>query len=294
MGLFNRGVLEQAAKSAAGLLKGMDPPAHISRDQWGVIQGKHATGLQDLIDAMGYGGTSSNWEHGGMAGVDDALKTNTSMSPTNVGITKSKDPTRALMYHSHPHNVESDQGEIFGAGLSFGDTKAILDRYAIGVSSLDPEGGFGLQLANSKAPFIKRVTWDELQNTAVGATKGLVPPRRWVRRGVADPTFSNPTPQSEDMTEVLAGTLGLQRALKRANVLTHDESLPANEAQIAARAMLEPAVEMSAQAAQEVVSGWLKMNGYDTGTIKAIIAALVSSGGLMAAVSEIENMEADV
>jgi hypothetical protein len=57
------------------------------------------------------------------------------------------------------------------------------------------------------------------------------------------------------MTQTLAATLGLQRALKRANVLTHDESLPGNEAQIAARAMLEPAVEMSAQAAEEVVSG---------------------------------------
>ena len=294
MGLFNRGVLEQAAKSAAGLLKGLDPPAHISRDQWDVIQGKHATGLQDLIDAMGFGGVSSNMESGGLAGVDDALRTGSSMSPTTVTIPKSKDATRALTYHSHPHNMEADQGEIFGAGLSLGDTKTILDGNTIGITSLDPEGGFGLQMAHVKAPLLKRVTWDELQNTAVGATKGLVPPRRWVRRGVADPSFTTPTPQSEDMTEVLAGTLGLQRALKRANVLTHDESLPGNEAQIAARAMLEPAVEMSAQAAEEVVSGWLKMSGYDSGTIKAIIAALVSSGGLMAAVSEIEDMEADV
>jgi len=62
------------------------------------------------------------------------------------------------------------------------------------------------------------------------------------------------------MTQTLAVTLGLQRALKRANVLTHDETLPVNEAQIAARAMLAPAVQMSAQAAEEIVSGWLKMN----------------------------------
>ena len=110
-------------------------------------------------------------------------------------------------------------------------------------------------MRNADAPFIRPATWDELNNTAESATKRLVPPRRWVRRGVEDPRFTTPTPQPEEMTQTLAATLGLQRALKRANVLTHDESLPGNEAQIAARAMLEPAVEMSAQAAEEVVSG---------------------------------------
>lgn len=115
-------------------------------------------------------------------------------------------------------------------------------------------------MRNADAPLIRPATWDEFRKTAESATKRLAPPHRWVRRGVEDPSFSTPTPQSEEMTQTLAATLGLQRAMKRANVLTHDETLPGNEAQIAARAMLEPAVEMSAQAAEEVVSGWVKMN----------------------------------
>jgi hypothetical protein len=129
-----------------------------------------------------------------------------------------------------------------------------------GVSSLDPSGGFATPLRNADAPFIRPATWEEFRKTAESATNRLAPPHRWVRRGVEDPSFSNPTPQPEDMTQTLAVTLGLQRALKRANVLTHDETLPVNEAQIAARAMLAPAVQMSAQAAEEIVSGWLKMN----------------------------------
>jgi len=304
MGLFNRLIADAGVERGVGLLKQMKPPKGIDDVEWQVIRDKLGKGNTELVDAMSFGGPSSNWEHGGIATPTDALKTITDRDPTSVNPPISANPDKSIIYHSHPHTLDAESGEQFPAALSLGDLGVLLkgsggakaDR---GITSLDPLGGFAYAIRNEKLPNIKPVTWHQMQIDArAAAMKSLseASSPNWMRSGVeaSGRPRSRFDPPTDATSDALAATLGVGRALNRANVLTEFGNLPAGEAQLAGAAMLEPAVEASAQAAEEIVSNWLKMSGYDSGTIKAIIAALVSSGGLMAAVSEIEDTEADV
>ena len=291
MGLFNRVLADAGVERGMGLLKQMKPPRGMSKAEWQVVRDKMAKGNIELVDAMNFGGPSSNWEHGGIATPEDVLTTVTSSDPTSVSVPRPTDFDKSVIYHSHPHTLDADSGEQFPAALSLGDLGVILQSHR-GITSLDPVGGFAYAIRNEKIPKIEQETWERMLTNAREATKtnlsGATP--NWIRSGVvaSGRPRSRFDPPTDATSDTLAATLGVGRALNRANVLTEFGSLPVGEAQIAGAAMLEPAVEASAQAAEEIVSNWLKMSGYDSGTIKGIIAALVSSGGLLAAASEIE------
>jgi hypothetical protein len=295
MGLFNRLIADAGVERGMGLLGRMKPPSGISDEEWRIIREKMATGNKELVDAMAFGGPSSNWEHGGIATPMDDLKTVTDRDPTSVNTPHPTDRQKSFVYHSHPHTLNAESGEQFPAALSLGDIGSTL-RNDRGITSLDPLGGFAYAIRNEKTPNIKLPLWHQMQIDArSAATKNLseASSPNWIRSGVEE--SGRPRSQFDPPTDAtsaeLAATLGVGRALNRANVLTEFGSLPVGEAQIAGAAMLEPAVEASAQAAQEIVSNWLKMNGFSSGEIRSALATL-GTGGILTMASQITGEDA--
>lgn len=287
-------MIDQGVERADELLKKLRPSKY-TESQWRGMAHNLTTSNQQIAAKMKQAPTeeSRNWEWGTLATPGEYNSIVTSQSPDRVTVpfTSEQAVKNGIITHSHPGDLVDDYGNSYPSPVSHTDFMSGLGRLN-GIMALDSNGGVGLAVNNPKVRFSQGDAEDIYWRAQKEAAKHFNPSP--LAAG-DDANLLRVLNRDGNLTGAVgkanvSAAIGMGRGLQRANILETFDYLP-GEGQAAQLAKLEPAIEASAQKAEEIVRSFLKARGLTDKDIAAIMAT-VGTGGLITMADEI-NQQGD-
>lgn len=249
-------------------------PDDIPEGDWAGIMGGVQHQNAELARIMSEGKLMSGAEWGGVARPGGPSQLQTRGDPFGVSVnTTDADKLTGIINHSHPHVIPGSEGTQYPASLSLMDLFAT--KEARGITSLEPEGGFGYAIANPKAPALENAEWEKIVGDSLQASAPHLPGNVFPYSvgGSHVPLY-----EAEMIAQKALGT-----AMKRTNMLQQYGYATKNPAQSEAIRQSETAINAGADAAEKSLREVLKARGFTDGQIAALIAQFGSLGAAMGA-----------